>query len=444
MDWPTTLELTLDGIAQGGEGVGRWQERVVFARGGLPGERVQVRLRERRDSYARGDVIELLDASPDRIEPRLPGADHMPWQHIAYSAQLRFKRQILADQLAKIGGLTDLPVAETLAAARPWGYRNSVHFHCVGRRIGYYAADSHDLQEIDSDPLLLPVLNDVLAALRSVVRAGAPMPAEVILRASEAYGYVLAALLLPERGSPTLRHGSGEQQSRRAEGRGGDEEAIGDLSQLAARWRMRCPALAGVTLPSQPPAALGADHLIEELGGIAFHLRPATFFQINSAAAEALLAFARTGLALSGGERLLDLYCGAGAFALPLAAIAAEVLGIEEYAGAIEDGRTTAGENGIANVRFEVGRVEQVLRQLQGSFEAAVLDPPRRGCHPQALEQLLRLAPARIVYISCQPATLARDLKLLVAGGYQVVSMQPVDLFPQTAHIESVCVLVHQ
>jgi 23S rRNA (uracil1939-C5)-methyltransferase len=418
MDWPATLELTLDGIAQGGEGVGRWQERVVFARGGLPDERVQVRLRERRDAYARGDVIELLEASPDRIEPRLPGADHMPWQHIAYPAQLRFKRQILADQLAKIGGLTDPPVAETLAAPRQWGYRNSARFHGVGGRIGYYAADSHDLQEIESDPLLLPVLNDALAALRSVVRAGAPVPAEVILRASEAYGYVLAAL------------------------RGYDAESIGDLSQLAMRWRMRGPMLAGVTLLSQPPTALGADHLIEELGGIAFHLRPATFFQINSAAAEALLDLVRVGLKLRGGERLLDLYCGAGAFALPLAATVAEVVGIEEYAGAIEDGRTTAEANGIANVRFEIGRVEQTLGQLDGTFEAAVLDPPRRGCHPQALEQLLRLAPARLVYISCQPATLARDLKLLVAGGYRVVSVQPVDLFPQTAHIESVCVLM--
>jgi 23S rRNA (uracil1939-C5)-methyltransferase len=426
MDWPATLELTLDGIAQGGEGVGRWQERVVFARGGLPGERVQVRLRERHDAYARGDVIELLEASPDRVEPRLPGADHMPWQHVAYPAQLRFKRQILVDQLAKIGGLADVPAAETLAARRPWGYRNSARFHCAGGRIGYYAADSHDLQEIYSDPLLLPVLNDALAALHDVVRAGASLPSEVILRASEAYGYALAALLRPER----------------AQARGGDAEAIADLTQLAARWRMRCPALAGVTLPGQPPAALGADYLIEELGGIAFHLRPTTFFQVNSAAAEALLDLVRAGLDLRGGERLLDLYCGAGAFALPLAATAAEVLGIEEYTGAIEDGRTTAQENGIANVRFEIGRVEQALGQLDERFDAAVLDPPRRGCHPQAIEQLLRLAPARIVYVSCHPATLARDLKLLIAGGYRLASVQPVDLFPQTAHIESVCILV--
>jgi 23S rRNA (uracil1939-C5)-methyltransferase len=431
MDWPLTVELTLDGIAQGGEGVGRWQERVVFARGGLPGERVQVRLRERREAYARGDVVEIFEASADRVEPRLPGADHMPWQHIAYPAQLRFKRQILADQLAKIGGFHDLPVAETLAAARPWGYRNSARFHSVGGQIGYYAAESHDLQVIEADPLLLPVLNDALAALRAVVRAGAPAPAEVILRASEAYGYALAALLRPER----------------TEGRGSDAESARDLRELAMRWRMRCPALAGVTLPSsagQPPVALGADHLIEELGGIAFHLRPTTFFQVNGSAADALLLLVRAALELDGSGRLLDLYCGAGAFALPLAGLASEVLGVEEYAGAVEDGRTTAAANEVDNVRFEIGRVEAVLRELEGPFVAVVLDPPRRGCHPLAIQELLRLAPARMVYVACHPATLARDLKLLAAGGYQVASVQPVDLFPQTAHIESVVVLVRE
>jgi 23S rRNA (uracil1939-C5)-methyltransferase len=431
IDWPATLELTLDGIAQGGEGVGRWQDRVVFARGGLPGERVQVRLRERRESFARGDVTEIFEASADRVEPRLPGADHMPWQHIAYPAQLRFKRQILAEQLAKIGGFHDLPVAETLAAARPWGYRNSARFHNVGGQIGYYAAESHDLQAIESDPLLLPVLNDALVALRAAVRAGAPPPGEVILRASEAYGYGLAALLRPER----------------TEERGSDAETSRDLRDLAARWRMRCPALAGVTLPSgagQPAVALGADHLIEDLGGIAFHLRPTTFFQVNSSAADALLMLVRAALELEGSGRLLDLYCGAGAFALPLARLASEVLGIEEYAGAVEDGRTTAAANGIDNVRFEIGRVEAVLREQEGPFAAVVLDPPRRGCHPLAIQELLRLAPARLVYVACHPATLARDLKLLAAGGYRVASVQPIDLFPQTAHIECVVVLVRE
>jgi 23S rRNA (uracil1939-C5)-methyltransferase len=156
------------------------------------------------------------------------------------------------------------------------------------------------------------------------------------------------------------------------------------------------------------------------------------------------LRLARVGLALGREDRLLDLYCGAGAFALPLASEIAEVVGVEEHPGAIADARATAAENAIANARFEVGQVERVLERLAESFDAIILDPPRRGCHPRALDALLHLAPARLVYVACHPATLARDLKILVAGGYRVTSVQPVDLFPQTPHIESVCLLEHE
>jgi 23S rRNA (uracil1939-C5)-methyltransferase len=413
MNWPETIELSLDGIAQGGEGVGRWQERVVFASGGLPGERVLVALGERHAAYARGVVVEVLEASPERVPPRLPGADHMPWQHIAYPAQLRFKRQILADQLAKIGGLAGVTVEETVPAARPWGYRNSARLHGDGARLGYYAAGTRDLQPIDSDPLLLPVLNQALAALWAAAGETRLFPREVLLRASETYGYALGVI-----GGP------------------------GDLRLLAARWRARCPQLAGVLWGAPVPLeVLGAGWLVEELGGVAFSLHPTTFFQVNVGAAEALLRLTRAGLELRG-ERLLDLYCGAGAFALPLAAQAGQVLGVEEGAGAVEDARRSAEENGIANVRFEVGRAEDVLGRFDEPFDTVVLDPPRRGCHPRALEHLLRLAPARIVYVSCHPATLARDLKILAAGGYRMESVRPVDLFPQTAHVESVTVLM--
>jgi 23S rRNA (uracil1939-C5)-methyltransferase len=419
MDWPETLELTLDGIAQGGEGVGRWQDRVVFAGGGLPGERVRVRLHERHDAYARGVVFEILEESPDRIPPRLPGADWMPWQHIGYAAQLRFKRQILAEQLAKIGDLADIAVEESLPAAQPWGYRNSARLHSDGARVGYYAAGSHDIQEVESDPLLFPAINETLVGLRQAMSQAAPARCEIIVRVSESYGYVVAAL-------------RGDDRS---------EGAAGALRALAGAWRAACPPLAGVAVQARPPAQLGADHLIEELGGVAFHLRPTTFFQVNRSSAYVLLGLARAGLSLGAADRLLDLYCGAGAFALPLAAEVPEVVGVEEHAGAVADARATAEENAIGNARFEAGLVERVLEQFDQPFDAAILDPPRRGCHPRALAALLRLAPARLVYVSCHPATLARDLKTLVAGGYQVSSVQPVDLFPQTPHVESVCVL---
>lgn len=418
--WPDTLELTIDSIAQGGDGVGRWEGRVVFVTGGLPGEQVQVQVQERHTAYARGALIDYQQASPDRVPPRLPSTDSMPWQHIAYPAQLRFKHQIVTEQLAKIGGLNNMPIAETLPAAREWGYRSTAHFHSDGVQVGYYAADSHSIQDIPADPLLLPVLNEVLAALRSTIAtsrwAMPPGTYEIVLRASETYGYTLAAIRGPS-----------------------DSRALADI------WRARCASLAGVVMRAPAPAPhiaqVGADHLIEEVDEIAFHLSPTTFFQVNRTAAQTLLGLVRQGLALDHTDTLLDLYCGAGTFTLPLAGMVDSVLGIEEHAGAISDAQKTAELHGITNVRFVVGRVESVLATLNQPVAGVVLDPPRRGCHPLALRELLRLAPPRLVYVSCHPATLARDLKVLVGGGYRVASIQPIDLFPQTPHIESVSVL---
>jgi 23S rRNA (uracil1939-C5)-methyltransferase len=254
----------------------------------------------------------------------------------------------------------------------------------------------------------MPVLNDALAAFQHVVRAEDEAQ-EVVMRASETHGYVVAAL-----------HG------------------VHDMRLLAQRWRDACPALAGVVLPQ---GVIGADHVIEEIEEISFRLQPNTFFQVNVAAARTLLRLIRERL---GEQRaaLLDLYCGAGVFTLPLAAHAEHITGIEEHRAAIADAEANAADNGIRNARFIAGHVERALADMDESIAAAVLDPPRRGCHPKALEALVRLAPSRIVYVSCHPGTLARDLKQLVAGGYRVVSVQPVDLFPQTAHIESVTLLV--
>ncbi len=189
-----------------------------------------------------------------------------------------------------------------------------------------------------------------------------------------------------------------------------------------------------------PQETLGANHVIEEIEDISFRLQPDTFFQVNVAAARTLLRLIRERL---GEQRaaLLDLYCGAGAFTLPLAAHAGHITGIEEHSAAIADAEANAADNDIRNVQFIAGRVERALADMDQPFDAAVLDPPRRGCHPKALKSLVRLAPSRIVYVSCHPGTLARDLKQLVAGGYHVASVQPVDLFPQTAHIESVTLL---
>lgn len=408
MDWPDTIEVTIDGIAQGGEGVGRWEGRVVFVRGGLPGERVVVQVHERKEAYARGEIAALLVASPDRVDARDAEADHMPWQHIDHVAQLRFKRQILVEQLAKIGGLADVPVAETLPTSQPWGYRNSARFHVRRGEVGYFAAGTRELRPVAHDPLLLPILNDVLATLRLLLDEGDGV-SEVALRASEANGYVIAAL-----------------------------RGRNDLRTLGRRWMTRSPQLAGVAVPGDD---VGTVEITEELGGVSFLLRPESFFQVNLGAARSLLTLVQDGLKLQGDERLVDLYCGVGTFALPLARHVVRVSGIEEFEGAVRDAERTAEANKIANARFQAGVVERALASFQHGAEALVMDPPRRGCHPRALAEIIRLAPRRVVYVSCHPGTLARDLKILAEGGYCVLHITPVDLFPQTPHIESVSVL---
>jgi 23S rRNA (uracil1939-C5)-methyltransferase len=412
-EWPSEVELTLDGIAQGGEGVGRWQDRVIFVRGGLPGERVRVRVVEEHPKYARAALIAIDQESPERVSPRNPAADHMGWQHVAWPAQLRYKQQILSDQLAKIGGLSDVVVEPTRPTGPAWGYRTTARLHSDGYVVGYHQADSQEIRAASEDPLLHPTLNALLGSLPGALAVEPEVGAiEFVLRASETYGYGMASVLSTD--------------DRRVE---------------ALRWRASCPALAGVTLGPRGKVVVGAHQLVEELCGLTFVLHPSTFFQVNLRAAETLIGLVEEGLALQGGERIVDLFCGAGVFALPLARRAGSVIGIEAVSRSVEDAIESAELNGIEGVEFWAGQVEQALAEIEGQVDAVVLDPPRRGCHPAALAELLRIRPARIVYVSCQPATLARDLRTLTGGGYRLTRATPVDCFPQTPHIESVCVL---
>lgn len=413
------LELTIDSIAQGGDGVGRHDGLVVFVRGALPGERVRVQLYERRPSYARGVLAELLEASPDRVAPRLELGSHASWQHIAYPAQLRFKEQILREQLEKLAGLSDPPLAPIIAAPRPWGYRNSARLHADGERLGYHEAGTQSVADLPADPMLLPALNEALLGLRAVLTPG--QLEGVTLRASAAFGYTLAALRLAP------------------------DAELEDLELLAEAWRAQTPTLAGVVIERgrlHPGGELlGAASLHEELAGIVFALGAESFFQVNADQAARMVELVREALGPVAGSRLLDLYSGVGTFALPLAAAGADVVAVEEHPAAVDDGEQSAALNQIDAVRFVEAPVERALPELDHGFAGVVLDPPRRGCHPAVLDELARLDPPRIVYISCHPGILGRDLGPLLRAGYRLERLQPIDLFPQTPHIETIVTL---
>lgn len=443
-----TIGVSIDDLAFGGEGVGRVDGYVVFVRGGLPGDRLTVRLTEARSRYGRG-VIERVDVpSPDRVEAPCPyfgrcGGCRL--QHLAYPAQLAFKEKQVRDCLERIGGLPPFELRPILPAPAPFGYRNKMEFTVApspaGPVLGMHEADRYDVV-IDIDRCLLQseTMNTLLAETRAVTRARAlsvyqPTPSGegegllrfVALREGVRTGQAMVNLVAS---AP-------------------DVEA---LTPVAEHLGARVPATASVVLNvndtkssvavgSEEHLLLGRDTITERLDDVEFQISANSFFQTNTVQAERLFALVAEACGLTGAETVIDLYCGTGAISLLLARASRHVYGIELATAAVADATRNARANGIDNCTFLAGEVRHVLPELVGQgvkADVVVADPPRAGFHPKALSTLAAMAPARFVYVSCNPATLARDLADLVRQGYTLEWVQPVDMFPQTPHIEAV------
>jgi len=321
---------------------------------------------------------------------------------MAYQAQLEFKAAVVGDQLARLGRLPDAPVKRAIPSASPWHYRNHAQFSVSDDgRLGFVATDGWRVETIEVCYLLHPLLEELLAALDLEL----PGLARLSLRAGVNTGHQMVIFETHDDLPPALES---------------------DLP-------VSCVLLLS---DGTPINLIGSNHITEVVAGRRFRILATSFFQVNTPAAEELVRVVSEYLAPAGDETLLDAYCGVGTFALSLADKVGYVIGIEEDAGAVADARLNVAE--LTNVEFIEGSVEALLPQLDKRIDLAMLDPPRQGCKPEALMALIELAPRRIVYVSCDPATLARDARKLAEGGYQLVEVQPVDMFPQTYHIESV------
>ncbi len=403
------FELHLTAMAHGGDALGRHEGKVIFVPYAMPGEEALVEIVEDKGRYARGRLVEILSPSPHRVDPPCPHfgpgkCGGCQWQHIAYPAQLEFKAAVVGDQLARLGRLPDVPakMKRPIPSASPWHYRNHVQFSVNDDgRLGFVATDGRRVETIEVCYLLHPLLDELFAALD---------------------------LELPGLARLSLRAGVNT----------GDQMMIFETNDdLPPALESDLPVSCVLLLSDGTPVNLiGSNYVTEVVAGRTFRISTASFFQVNTAAAEELVRVIGEYLAPAGDAVLLDAYCGVGTFALSLADKVGQVIGIEEDAGAVADARLNVAE--LTNVEFIEGSVEAVLPQLDRRVDLAVLDPPRQGCKPDALRALIELAPRRIVYVSCDPATLARDARKLADGGYQLVEVQPVDMFPQTYHIESV------
>jgi 23S rRNA (uracil1939-C5)-methyltransferase len=440
-----TLELAIDDLAFGGEGVGRVDGYVVFVRGGIPGDRLRVRLVEARSRFGRATLEAVETPSPNRVEAPCPyfgrcGGCRL--QHVAYPAQLAFKAKQVRDCLERIGGLGVFELRPILAAPEPYGYRNKMEFTVAedagGPVLGLHQADRYDVVlDIGHCLLQSETMNRLLDELRAATRA----------RGLSVYDQAS--------GQGLLRFVSLREGRRTGEAMVNIVAATPDVETLgpvAEGLRARVPETASVVLNVNAKKAsvavgteehllLGRDHIRESLGGLTFQVSANSFFQTNTVQAERLFGVVETACELGGAETVMDLYSGTGAISLLLARRCRWVYGIEVAAAAVADAVRNARENGIDNCTFLAGEVRHVLPTLTRDgirAEVVVADPPRAGFHPKALHALAMLGPERLVYVSCNPATLARDLADLVRQGYRLEWVQPVDMFPQTPHIEAV------
>jgi 23S rRNA (uracil1939-C5)-methyltransferase len=439
------LSLTIDDLAFGGEGVGRADGYVVFVPGGLPGDRLRVRLVQVRTRFGRGSIEEVLEPSPQRVEAPCPyfgrcGGCRL--QHVAYPAQLAFKSKQVADALERLGGLRDVALRPIIGAEETFGYRNKMEF-TVARARGALVVGLHETERYDS------VLDIERCLLQSDRMNGllAETRAFFVERGLTVYeqdtGEGLLRFLMLREGKHT-----GELMTNVVT----SAPAVSELAPLAQRLQARDAGTTSVVMNVNPKKASvavgveehllgGRDHIREDVGGLTFRVSANSFFQTNTRQAERLFDLVVESTGLTGTETVLDLYSGTGAISLLLARRARWVYGVELAQAAVDDAGANATANGITNCTFVSGEVRFVLPALIAkgvTAEVVVADPPRAGFHPKALHALITLGARRIVYVSCNPTTLARDLGELVRGGYRLEWVQPVDMFPHTPHIEAV------
>jgi 23S rRNA (uracil1939-C5)-methyltransferase len=410
---PTIHTIILDKLTYGGDAMGRLPDgRAVFIPFGLPGERVRVRLTEEKKNFARGELVGVIEPSPNRIAPRCKhfsvcGGCH--YQHLPYSKQLHAKTDILRDQLTRIGKIANPPVAPTVASPEEWNYRNHVQFHLTEEgKLGYINASGNAVIPIEECHLPETSLNELW---------------------------------------PQLEFDAGTEVERVSLRAGADDDLLLALESDSPEP----PALeleAGISVAhiyeGNSVVLAGEDHILIRVLGRDFKASAASFFQVNTAMAKKMVEHLRTQVSwrnLGSNDTLLDLYCGAGLFSAFFASRVGKVIGIESSPSACEDFAVNLDE--FENVELYEGAAEEILPALVeqvSDLRYAIADPPRAGLDRRVLDALLALHPRVIAYASCDPSTLARDARRLIEGGYVLKQVTPFDLFPQTYHIESVSI----
>ncbi|MDR1565587.1 MAG: 23S rRNA (uracil(1939)-C(5))-methyltransferase RlmD [Oscillospiraceae bacterium] len=441
------ITLKIDSLTSEASGVGRHEGMAVFVHNAAPQELVEAKIIKTSKNYAIGKIEQVLEPSPHRIQPDCPlfgrcgGCDY---RHISYSAELEAKEQRCRDALIRIGGIT-AEVLPIIAATEELRYRNKAQFPISARpeggiSMGFYARYSHRVIPCE-DCLLQP---KEFAAIAQAFKAWAEAASisaydeatgrgvlrHLYLRKGTATGEVMACIVINAKNLP--------QSESLVEAL---RSSCHDIKSIQININRES---GNVVLGNECRTLWGAGHINDVLCGVKLKLSPLSFYQVNRAQAERLYKTAQAFAGLTGAEVLLDLYCGIGSIGLSMAAQAKALIGVEIIPQAVENARENARTNGILNAEFICADAAQAAVQLKNrgiTPDVIIADPPRKGCSAELLQTMAEMQPKRIVYVSCEPSTLARDLKLLSELGYAAQKIQPVDMFPRTKHVECVALL---
>ena len=440
-------EMQIDALGSNGEGIGRIDGYTVFVEGALPGETIRVLIVKVKKNYGYGKRMEILEVSPQRREPLCPVAKQCggcQLQHLSYEAELAYKTREVKDVMERIGGIKGVEVKPALGMENPWRYRNKAQFP-VGKgkdgcAIGFYAKRSHRIVDTEKCFLQNECNDEIIGIVRTFLNEfnislydeekHKGLVRHILTRIGRSSGEIMVCIVINGKKLP-----NSDILVERLKAVEGVVSIVLNVNKEKTN----------VILGQKIITLWGKDTITDSIDGIEFEISPLSFYQVNPVQTEVLYGKAVELAGLKGDETVLDLYCGIGTISLFFARKAKKVFGVEIVPEAIADAKKNAARNGITNAEFAVGAAEEVIPRLyeeEGiTADIVVVDPPRKGCDEKLLETILQISPEKIVYVSCNPATWARDLAVLKEGGYALKEVQPVDQFSHSVHVEVVSML---
>ena len=441
------IDVTFEDLTHDGAGVAKVEGYPLFVPNGLPGEKAKVKVIKVNKSYGIGRLIELYEKSPYRVD--IPATEKNKYggcqlEHISYEGQLKYKENQVRQVLARIGKLEDVVVHPIIGMEHPWHYRNKAQVP-VGEKdgkliAGFFKPRSHEIVDMDESVIQLSEVNEAIQTVKEIcIELSIPAYHEeshqgvlrhIMARFGKQTGELMVVIITKTADIP--------HKNRLV------EEIISRLPKVKSIVHNVNSKRTNVILGEKTKVLWGNEFIYDYIGDVKFAISALSFYQVNPVQTKVLYDKALEYADLSGTESVIDAYCGIGTISLFLAKKAKKVFGVEVVPEAIEDAKRNAKLNGIENVEFAAGEAEVVIPKWYKQGNAAdvlVVDPPRKGCDEALLRTILEMKPKRIVYVSCNPSTLARDLRILEDGGYKTLEVQPVDMFPQTMHVEC-CVLL--